>query len=114
MRYDVTDFERDVIDASHKRPVLVDFWAGWCSPCRVLGPTLEALADASGDRWDLVKVNVDKHPSIAQQYGVRGIPAVKLFADGAVAAAFTGALPKPAVQQWIDTALETVEGPPSR
>ena len=99
------NFERDVIAASCERPVLVDFWAAWCGPCRVLGPVLDRLADEAGDEWTLVKVDTEANQALAQRMGIRGIPAVKLFVDGEMTAEFTGALPEPAVRRWLDEHL---------
>lgn len=98
---DVTDFQQQVIQASHEQPVLIDFWASWCGPCRALTPVLEGLASEAGGRWRLAKVSTEQHPHIAQQYGVRGIPNVKLMIDGQIVGEFTGALPKPQVQAFL-------------
>ena len=95
-------FQTDVLDKSHEKPVVVDFWGPWCGPCRVLGPTIEKLASEAEGRWRLVKINTDAHPELAQRYHVRGIPAVKLFIRGAVVAEFTGAQPEADIRRWLD------------
>jgi putative thioredoxin len=105
------DFEESVIAASHRVPVLVDFWAEWCAPCRTLKPILETLAADYGGRFRLAKVNSDQNQELAARYAVRGIPCVKAFIDGAVVGEFTGALPEAQVRAFIDDLLPSPAEP---
>jgi putative thioredoxin len=98
----VADFDDKVIAASRGVPILVDFWADWCQPCKVLKPILEKLAAEYEGRFILAKVNSDENQELAQRYGVRGIPSVKAFVDGELVDEFTGALPEGQVRQFID------------
>jgi len=100
-------FERDVLQASQKVPVLVDFWAPWCAPCRVLKPILEKLAGEYQGRFLLAKVDSDAYPQLAASLGVRGIPNVKAFVEGKLADEFTGALPESGVRAFIDRLIPT-------
>src|ERR1700730_828827 len=104
---DVTEsnFNAAVLDRSESLPVVVDFWAEWCAPCRQLGPVLEREASKRSGRLELVKLDVDANPTISRAYGIRGIPAVKAFHKGQVVAEFVGAQPAPAVERFLDSLL---------
>jgi putative thioredoxin len=104
---DVTEsnFQEAVIDRSHARPVVVDFWADWCAPCRQLTPVLEREAEKRSDALELVKLDVDANPRVSQSYGIQGIPAVKAFRNGRVVAEFVGAQPAAAVARFLNSLL---------
>ncbi len=104
------DFKKQVIERSFIKPVLVDFWAEWCGPCRMLGPVLGQLAEEQKDRWELVKLNTEEQPDIAQTYKIMSIPNVKLFHNGTVVAEFAGALPKTHIERWLDEHLPDPTG----
>jgi putative thioredoxin len=105
----VTDanFEQDVIERSHRGLVLVDFWAEWCAPCRMLAPILEKLANDYAGGFTLVKANTDETPGAATSFGVSGIPAVFAMLEGKIIDGFQGALPEPAIQEWLDRLLKS-------
>ena len=104
---DVTEsnFDAAVLDRSHSLPVVVDFWADWCAPCRQLGPILEREASKRSGRLELVKIDVDANPTISRSYGIQSIPAVKAFQKGRVVAEFVGAQPAAAVERFLDSLL---------
>jgi len=96
-------FDTDVLKSD--LPVLVDFWAEWCGPCKIIAPALEELAGEMGGRVTVAKVNIDENPGVPSKYGVRGIPTLMLFKDGQVAATKVGTLPKNALYQWVESVL---------
>ena len=103
----VTDasFQADVLGAD--KPVLVDFWAEWCGPCRMIAPALEELSNELAGQVEIVKLNIDENPEVPGRYGVRGIPTMILFRDGQPAATKVGAEPKSRIQAWLEGALQS-------
>jgi len=104
-------FERDVIETSRERPVVVDFWAAWCRPCRALGPAIESEVAKRADEIRLVKVDVDVESALAARYGIQSIPTVAVFVHGEPVTGFAGARPAAAIGRFLDAVIAEHAGP---
>ena len=98
-----TDFATTVLNSD--KPVLVDFWAEWCGPCKMIGPSLEEISDELGERVTIAKLNIDDHPDTPAKFGVRGIPTMILFKGGEASATKVGAAPKNDIKGWLESEL---------
>jgi thioredoxin 1 len=96
-------FQNDVLNS--KKPVVVDFWAEWCGPCRMIAPSLEELAAELEGKVTVAKINIDENPNTPTKYGVRGVPTLMIFQQGQVAATKVGALPKSKIKEWIESSI---------
>jgi thioredoxin 1 len=103
VKVDKSNFQADVLNA--KEPVVVDFWAEWCGPCKMIGPSLEEIANELGAKVKVAKLNIDENPELAAQFGVRSIPTLMIFKGGEVADIKVGAAPKTALSHWINGSL---------
>ena len=97
------NFESEVVNS--EKPVLVDFWAEWCGPCKMIAPVLEEIAADMGEKVTVAKINIDDNPDTPSKYGVRGIPTLMIFKDGEVASTKVGALPKSQIMQWVESVV---------
>lgn len=103
--YQLKNFQEDVLDQSQHVPVLVDYWASWCEPCKFLGPIVEKLADEANNAWKLIKINTEEHNDIATEWGIKGIPNLKLFYKGKVIADLAGAMEELDMRKWLEEKL---------
>lgn len=104
MAREIKDSDFETVVGANK-PVLVDFWAEWCGPCKMLGPILEELAKEMGDKIDIVKMNIDENPEAPSSLGIRSIPTMMIFKDGKQLAVKIGALPKNSIKEWIESSI---------
>jgi len=103
--FEMKDFSKDVLEESYNLPVLVDYWADWCEPCKFIGPIVEKLAGEANGKWKLIKVNTEQNQEIAAEWGIRGIPNLKLFYMGEVIDEVAGAMPEEDLKRWLDEKL---------